>query len=191
MSDTYTTERGHVIRFRGIAALLDKLQTSHKMPDPPKYKIPTATGILEEYPLDEKSATTDEEKSALADYQFRLAQAQLEYYRANVRLNLMYGVEVAIPTDDTWVKRQEFFGITVPSDPLEREMHWRETELYGSPQDLHNILLGVSRASGTDEETLSQMAESFRRSLGQRNGREIERPSDTADAEGVVLQSEV
>lgn len=191
MSDTYTTERGHVIRFRGIAALLDKLQAAHKMPEPPTYEVSTATGIKESHPLDEKSANTPEEKEQLTQYQIKLAAAQLEYYRANVRLNLMYGVEVEMPQDDLWVKRQEFFGMKVPSEPLEREMYWRETELYGSAQDLHNILLGVSRASGTDEETLAAMAESFRRSLGQRNGNETKRPSDTANSESVVLHAEV
>jgi len=191
MSDQFTTERGVTITFKGIAAILDKLQQSNKFPDAPTYEVKTALGATESFALDESSADTPEKKAQLADYQKRLAEAQMIYYRRHTEACLMFGVAVDMPKDDAWVKRQEFAGITVPTEPLERELHWLNSELYGSPADLENIILGVMRASGTDEEVLSRMADSFQHKVGAYGRDAAGETTDTDDEQDVVLQSEI
>lgn len=191
METEYVTERYITIAFKGIAAILDKLQASNKFPDAPQYKVTTATGIDEWHDLDDKSATTDEEKAQLADYQKRLAEAQMKYYRRHTEACLMFGIAVDMPKDDAWVKRQEFAGITVPTDPLERELHWLNSELYGSPADLENIILGVMRASGTDEEVLSRMADNFQHKVGASGRDAVGETTDTDDEQDVVLQQSI
>lgn len=171
-NETYTTERGYTITFKGISGLLDKVRLAHKDPEQPMYEVKTAAGLVEYHPLDEKSAETPEEKARLAEYQIKVAETDFARYLAMCQCVLLHSVVVEMPQDDSWIKVQEAIKIKVPTDPIERRLHWLETELYGSQQDFENIFLGAMRASGTDEEILSQMADSFRHPLGKSEGSE-------------------
>ena len=197
MDNTYQTERGFTVTFNGIEALLDKLRASYPMPAKPRYSIKSnLTGATEWFDHDETTLDVPNDPiqsaanhKAMTEYLRQSIEAQNKYFAAITRTVLLYGVNVEMPKDESWVKRQELLGIAVPKDPLEREMHWRETELYGSPDDLENITIGVMRAGGTDEETLAAMADSFRHSLGQPKRDKVDGVANTQNGQGVVLQS--
>lgn len=180
MSDeiTVTTSRGIEVECLPIAAMLEEfeenIRASIDWPDVPTYTVHYAGGETIEKPHDatsiEDSQTTDEEKQAWADYLLnkQAADAQFAEKRANgyMRLLSVDGIKVLNEQDD-WQQRHEFYGMTVPDDPLERTVHYFRTEVIGSQDDIYLIMLGVYRASGYDEEVLSQVEASFRASLGQ------------------------
>lgn len=164
-SRTFTTSRGYTVRFRNIAYLLNKLPAPKI--DPPTYEVPTKTGVTEIHAHDETTLKTDEERAAWKEYLARHNAAWRKYDLDFTRLILMHGVIVDMPADDTWVKQQEFTGIAVPTDPLERRWHWLETELVGGGADVNAIIIGVLAESEVSEEVLASMADSFRYPLGQ------------------------
>lgn len=172
IENKYRTSRGVEVEFLSIAVLLDKFQSAHKPPPKPTYKLKNALGADEEHELDEKSLTekpdqfTPEQHAAWQAYLVENAKATDEYNRALTRLLLMRGIVVEIPKTDEWVKQQEWLGITVPADPMERRLHYIETEVMGSVADYERVTLGVMSASGVSENLLKQVEDSFRGRVG-------------------------
>lgn len=192
MSDdqnTFTTSRGKVVTFLPIATLLDKIRASHPMPKPPTYKVETKLGGVEIHEHNETTLETDEEKTAWANFQMQLAEAQAELNRALTRAILMRGLVFEYPSNYDWIKEQEFLGIKVPEDANERRLHYAETEVMGSVDDYEGVTLGVMGASGVSEDLLKQMDASFRRSLGRVERDAVEPVADSTGQ--VVPQSEV
>ena len=128
----------------------------------------TATGIVEKHPLDARSLAehpeqfTDEHRAAWAKYLTDSARAESEYNAGMMRLMLMRGVKVEYPSTDDWVKQQTYLGITVPTDPMERRMHYLETEVLGSQEDYIRVSLGVMAASEATPDLLKQIEDTFR-----------------------------
>lgn len=164
---SYTTSRGVVVHFNGIATLIDALQASlnSKKPQPPSYEVKTAVGVIEKHAHDETTLETDEEKKAWAEYQANLQAWNAESQTALMRIVLLRGITLELPTTDEWEKQQAFFGIDVPQDPMEKRLHYLQTEVLGSVNDYGALVAGTMRASGVPEDLLTQMESSFRRSV--------------------------
>lgn len=188
MSETVKTTRGVTVTCLPIQTLLDKLNGQFKLPEPPTYEVKTAMGAVERHAHDETTLDTDADRTAWAEYQKQTAAAQAAHNLALTRLVLLRGIAVDIPADDAWAKEQQWLGITVPVEPIERKLHYIETEVISGIADIEAIMVGVMRASGVPEDLLAQMEASFRRSLGKRNGDETGGPATPADGAGVVLQ---
>ena len=201
---TFTTSRGKPVTFLPIATLLDKIRASHPLPEPPTYEFETAGGAKEKRFHDETTLDTPAEKAAWAEYQTRLQAANEKLNRALTRAVLLRGVTFDAPADDpftqtlntldaipTWVAEQKLIDpdILVPIDPVERRLHYIETELLVSLDDYERVMLGTMEASGVPEELLQQMEASFRRSLGRRRGNATQESGTPEGA--VVAQSAV
>lgn len=192
---TFKTSRGVEIEFLPIPTLLEKLQAQHRMPEPPTYEVKAATGAVELYPHDE---TTLEEKDnpeataknlkAWADYQAQLKAATEAFNLALIRLVMLRGIRVEMPEPNGWVKEQEYIGITVPDDPLERKIHWLETEALANEADYMAVVSGVMEASGVPEEVVSQAEATFRGKVGS-NG--TERSEDSSNGHELGDKPEV
>jgi hypothetical protein len=173
-----TTSRGVEGECMPIAAMLEAMEenirASITWPDVPTYTVHYAGGETVQKPHDESSIadpkTTEEEKLAWADYLLdrQAADAEFEEKRGEgyMRLLAVDGFKVRDAGDD-WERRHRFYGMTVPDDPLERALHYFRTEVASTQDDVYLIMLGIYRASGYDEEVLSQMEATFRASLGQ------------------------
>lgn len=191
MSEGFTTSRGVTVKFVGIASLLDKLNGQFHLPDAPFYEITTATGAKEKHLHDDTTVQTDEERAALAAYKVEIARLNAEQQAKLTRLVLLRGITFDYPTDEMWVKEQAYLGIQVPDEPMDRRLHYIETEVIANAADVEAITLGVMEASGVPEEMVRQMAESFRHSLGESNGHEAGGPDPDGNGLGMVLQPEI
>jgi hypothetical protein len=191
MSQTVTTSRGVTVTCLPIQSLLDKLNAQYKPPEPPSYEVKTATGAVERHAHDATTLETDEDRAAWQAYLQARADAQTAQSLALTRLVLLRGISVDMPTDEQWVKEQEWLGLQVPDDPFERKLHYIETEVIAGVADIEAIMLGVMRESGVPEELLAQMDATFRHQVGQFNGHEAGGPATPADGPGVVLQPAV
>lgn len=170
--NTFTTSRGIVLEFLPIPALLEKLQAQHKLPEPPTYEVKTATGVIEHHTHDETTLETDADKAAWAEYQKNLQEATARLNLGLMRLVMLRGVKVEMPEGEAWIAEQQFIGLTVPDDPLERKMYWLETEALASANDYAQMLAGVMAASGLSEEVVAQAEATFRGALGQNSNSE-------------------
>lgn len=185
MGESFTTSRGVKVNFVGITTLLDKLNAQFHLPEPPYYEIKTATGAVEKHLHDETTVQTDEEKQALAGYQSECARLNAEQQARLTRLVLLRGITFEYPQSDDWIKEQTYLGIAVPDDPLERRLHYIETEVIAGVADVEAVMLGVLAASGVPEDLLKQVEATFRHSLGQSNGHETGGPAAGTDGQGL------
>jgi hypothetical protein len=173
MGKEYTTTRGVTVTFCGIAMLLDKLQAAYPPPDPPTYEVElpgtldpkTQKPRTEKHFHDATTLETEEDKQAWAEYELRRGAVVKRYSEALMRLVFLRGIRYPKPAED-WMLAQTACGIEVPEDPIERQLHYVETEVIGDAEDIGAIMSGVMEASGTPEEVLTGIRDSFRDSLG-------------------------
>jgi len=156
----YTTHKGVAIRLRLFSPVLrDKVRQSVEFPEPPVYEAKTAGGGIEKHPYTEDMIETDAEHEMWRQYQGRRLAADLQLYDRLGKLALIRGTEVSIP--DGWEQEQALFGIEIPPDPLERKLHWIETEAVESNDDLRDLILAVLQYQNTTEEERALAAASF------------------------------
>jgi len=75
------------------------------------------------------------------------------------------GFEV-LDGDDDWERRHEMYGMKVPDDDFEKTIHYFQTEVVGTQDDVYKIMIGIYRASGYDEEVMAQIEAGFRAEMG-------------------------
>lgn len=160
---SYTSSKGKTVRFSSMAFLIDRFNQAHAMPEPPEYEIVTMGGAVEKHPHDETTLKTDEDRQAWHTYQVALAMATEKYARDLMNLILLECVQVDIPQDAGWEKRQErLYGMAIPTDPDERKLHYLTTEVLCTEDDYKQVALCAMQASGADEERIAQARALFR-----------------------------
>jgi len=158
--DIYETRKGVAVRLRLFSPVLqDKVRQSVEFPEVPVYIAHTAGGGEEKHPYTADMIETDEEKAMWQEYQAKLMAANIELYNRLGRLALIRGTDPDIPTG--WEQEQKAFGITVPEDPIERKLHWLETEAVESNQDYSELILAVLAYQGIQQEDRAAAAASF------------------------------
>ena len=191
-SGTYTTSRGVKVTYNGIATLIDALQSSlnARKPIAPTYEVKSLAGNSEIHAHDETTLETEADRAAWLEYQTKLAAWSDESQRSLMRLILLRGISVELPSDSDWEKQQAFAGIVVPQDAMEKRMHYLQTEVLGSVADYQMMVVGVMRVSGVPEDLLSQVESSFRRSLGRDGNRETAGATGQVESIGAVRASQ-
>lgn len=115
----------------------------------------------EELPHDKDSLQTDEERAAWAKYQEILQQHQAHVSEKMLRFFLYYGVKADPDKDEGWQERQRFFGIEIPDDPIARKIHYIQSELIFSADDLQEITRRVMTLGGVRPEVVDAAAATF------------------------------
>lgn len=135
----------------------------------PTYFVKTVAGETQEFPHDEKTikdAPEDdvERWDAYHKTQAELARATNE--RAT-RFMLYRGVKVDQAEMERALQEQEFFGIAIPDSPVEKTLHYIQTELLKTPTDILAAIQGIMllSMSGVSEDTIRAVEESFRRAM--------------------------
>lgn len=157
---THTTRKGVAIRLRLFSPVLqDKIRQSVEFPEAPIYVAKTAGGGKEEHPYTADMIETADEKAMWSEYQGQLLAANLTLFERLGKLALIRGTEVDIP--DGWEKEQALFGIEVSADPIERKLHWIETEAVESNDDLSALILAILAYQNATSEERAAAAASF------------------------------
>jgi len=156
----YTTRKGVAIRLRLFSPVLrDKVRQSVEFPEVPIYVATTAGGGKEEHPYTADMVETDDERAMWQEHQGKLLAANLMLYERLGRLALIRGTEVDVP--EGWEKEQAIYGIEVPTDPVERKLHWIETEAVESNDDLSALILAILAYQTVTLEERAAAAASF------------------------------
>jgi hypothetical protein len=177
-----TTSRGVELECQPVGAMLDaagdNIRKQIDWPEVPTYESTFAGGDKETFDYTEETIqdAPDEDKQAWADYIAAQDKAEVEYNQrlmnALVRIVATDGVRVLnAPPEEEWVKRQEWQGLSVPDDPLERSLHYFLTVAIGDVEtDMMGIYKGIILASGRSEEEVEQIEEFFRSGVGEDTG---------------------
>lgn len=183
-----STSRGHRVECLPVATLIDEIQQAYqdKMPTSPIRIITDVAGSEMEVPYNDETIgdadVPEEVVLAYAEYKTESATLDAERNENVLRAVAVRGVNIlTMPDDDSWIELHEWLGMTVPESPHERLYHYFKTEIIGTEADGVAITAGIYRASGVDEEVISQMEASFRDSVG---------GSEGADADGNPAQAE-
>lgn len=161
--NTLTTSTGKTVTLKPILGLMESFVAAHPDPEPPVYEVKVElTGVTERHVLTAENATTDEEKSRLADYALRLRESNRKRGDDFLKMLILRGLCEFMPSSDDWEKEQALFGITVPVDPIAKRLHYARTEVFVTKQDYEDLTLRFSQVCGVDEELVAQARASFR-----------------------------
>ena len=189
--EVFVTSIGVVLPLRHISPLLvEKARASIPIPERPTYTAETVSGVIEVHPHDDTTLETDEDR---AEWQNYLMQRALVDRQINERVTMLLfrrGINfdaLKLPKDDKWIKEQEeVFGIEVPDDPIERKIHWVETEALATTDDIKLLIVKLMAMTGAPKEVVAAAERSFRRPV------EGDATGEPADQEGgVELQPEL
>lgn len=119
------------------------------------------TSAGEDLPHDVSSLETDEDRAAWEKYQNIVQKHQAHVSEKMLRFFLYYGVKVNPDDDQGWQERQQFFGIEIPDDPIARKIHYIQSELIFSADDLQQITRRVMTLGGVRPEVVDAAAATF------------------------------
>lgn len=184
----YRTSTGIGLTLTGVSPMLiAKLQTIGMEPEVPTRKMvldfDTPEGeepLTQEEPLTENDLQDNEERKRWAEYIQKKEALTVARNDAFIKAIFAKGVKVDLSRLDAWKEEMEYFGIPIPTHPLDLKVQYIQTEAMGSAQDMVEIITGVLGQSGVQEEDLKDVKAMFQNSI-RRNT-----PGETIDAEGQV-----
>jgi hypothetical protein len=184
-----TTSRGVTLECQavlmGLSNIEQRIKDSIDWPDAPTY-VAHFGGEGEEgddvemvYNVDSIQGAPDEDQQRWTDYLVKLGEAQAELEErlssARVKFFALEGVRIisGAPSVDEWAERQEFMtGVEVPENPLERQVQYFADVCIGNmAEDLINLYIGVSMASGADRDRLTALEDMFQSKLAEAQSR--------------------
>lgn len=171
----YTTKRGKTITVQAFPHLMPaKVQVAAEKKAAelypatmPTYDVELMGGGFQTFEHDDRSVETDQDRAALQAYKDAMQKRTAYINEKMMQFYLITGTDITLPEDRAWEKRQEFFGIEIPSDANEKMYHYITTELLMNASDLMALVDKIMQASGIDEDTLAAARETFRRIVGQ------------------------
>lgn len=184
-----TTTREHDVLCLPIATLIDEVRASYQarmdeLERPHRVMRDVAKSEIQVEYTDEsilKEDVPDEHREAYAAYKLAEAELASEMNESVFRAVAVRGIRVlTMPDEEEWTAEHEWLGIAVPGTPHERAFHFFKSEVIGGKKDGIDIIAGIYRASGIDEEVLSKLEETFRAEVGRAEGADA--GGDTEDA---------
>lgn len=141
--------------------------------EPPTYEVPILGGGVEVHEHDEQTVEGDNDtppdpEARAALFAYRENQRQIAQF-VNTRAAdfiLANAVDVTLPEDDKWIKRQKYFGIEVPEDDeMALLIHYIKTEIVRSVDDVRGITARAQELTGISPEQLEAARATFPGSL--------------------------
>lgn len=142
------------------AKLEEEYRSAGRRLDPPIYKVVTATGAEEEYPHDEKTLETEEDKAAWAEYKRTQEQFMAEFTERFVKLLLWQGVKIPEPPAG-WFETYEQLGIQFSENPLERKLEFLQYEYLRTAEDVARCIQQIMTLSAAGNPTAQRALEEF------------------------------
>lgn len=170
--EEYRASSGITIWLRPVSPMfLNKVVMTVEEPEPPTYQMESLPGLDPiTFTYDEK-AIQDEDVSALDKARWQKYLQDVEDVAEKRRTKGMEavfarGVKVDMPEDNGWVEEQEFYGVTVPTNPVDRRVHYIMTEVLMTQQEMVEVMAKITgKTAGVSEEAIEAVNKSFRGTL--------------------------
>lgn len=164
---TYTTAGGKVVNLTPVPPLQAQMVRGAAEKEAIKLygeaKKPTYTTPQDEtFEHDATSLETDEDKAAWLEYQRIQAAIDAHISEKMLRFFLYHGVDAKPLDGDQWESEQKYFGIEVPDDPIERKIHYIQSELIFAASDIQGITTKLLELAGVRPEVVEAAAATFR-----------------------------
>lgn len=179
---TFKLKRGQEIEIRFISVfkiveLSDVVRKEyykkHGEKSPPTYTVtcgggPVASTWEEIHEYDESSISQAGAEDLVAWQEYQEWKQGLERARweRSIALYLTRGVLAEPPTDNGWIEEQQEDGLTIPSDPRQRKVHWIKTELLTDNDELYALINAIQGQAAEVERAAQLAADMFRDSVG-------------------------
>lgn len=167
--EEFRTSSGKTVMLQSVSPLLiQKVNATIQDPKPPTYKMDTLLGE-EVFEYDEKSiqdeTATNEDRAAWKKYTDGLEEAERKRREKLIDILFTKGIVIEVP-DDGWEEEQRFLGAEVPENPIARRIHYIQTEVFTSAQDLTDAIAKLMQlTAGITEEDMVEIRQSFRGAL--------------------------
>lgn len=161
---------------KAVQAAEKRFRALGKPLSPPQYEVEMAGGAKKLFDHDEKSVQGDPVLEAeWAAYQ--AAKAELAEAQELARMQAMLSaIDVEVPDDDGWKRRQLRLGIEIPEDAAELWWHYLTTEVIVTYADMmqavQKITLLTNRGA-VKEEDLNAVFDSFQRDVQQNTAQKL------------------
>lgn len=160
---TFCSARGIQLVLRPVSQFkLDSLRASAEEIPVPTYLM-DVLGEKRPHPMDEEIARNQGRLDEWNEYLKAKGALEREKAKRITDLILYDGVDVDVPDmDSEWQKTSDRFGILVPTDPIERKLHYIKTEVLVGQEDIVNLVSQIFSVSQVDEEVIQKIQDSFR-----------------------------
>jgi len=186
--NVFVTKDGHRIPLRRVAPILiEKVRQGVVLPSPPTYEVEVVGGDKETHLHDATTLETDEDRAAWAAYEKAQSEANGQMMERILRLLFVRATGDVLPADNSWAVEQAYLGIDVPVEPLDRKVHFIQTELLTHAEDISDFMVAAMGLIGVGEEVIQAAEATFRPAL--RQGWEdagADSPEPAADREMVA-----
>lgn len=174
----YKTSRGVVLECQAISMELtnmeQRIRDSIDWPDPPTYLArfggPDSDEVGMAYDADSIVGAPPEDIEAWSAYLVDLDETERQFEArmnvARVRMFALEGTRIVsgAPDIEAWAAKQEYItGVPAPENPLDRQVWFFADACIGNQnEDIMGIYIGVSIASGADENRAAALERMFR-----------------------------
>jgi hypothetical protein len=160
---SFVNSMGITVHLQGIPPLIiPRISDSVTFPEKPTYQIETASGDFETHTHDKTTISTDEEKKAWAEYLEQNSEAEQTLASRILKAVLIEGVVVKDYSDfENWKVRQELMGLEVSDNKERMLLHYKETQLARTEEDIESVMNLVMELTGVDPKELDLAKSSF------------------------------
>ena len=181
---TIETSNGTVVRCLPIANSLQAIRNTVELPSPPTYQMTDVAGSVIDVEYDQAAIddenTPQEDKDAWKQYQKDLAEATRQRNDRIYALVIKKGIEVVKGTTiGQFCEELHEMGIDPPADKTKLRRLHADVEIFSCPQDFTQVMVGISMASGVNEEAIREAEERLFRPVGELDGQDT--GSDSGD----------
>jgi len=89
----------------------------------------------------------------------------------SMRIIATRGIRILdMPPEEEWIAEHKWLGYDIPDDARERLCHYFSKEIVGTQEDGFELMAGIARASGLDEEVLKRVEAGFQSEVGRPEG---------------------
>jgi hypothetical protein len=146
---------------------LPDIYNSVVFPTRPSYKVTTADGGEQEFPHDETTLTTDEDRAAWEEYKSGLEKAEAELTEKILNEILIEGIDMSSdhPDVERWRNKQILKGMEIPENEDAMLLLFKRSLVACSTEDINEITGIVMELTGVDKERLDAAKRSFQDSM--------------------------
>lgn len=165
--DFVITSRHKKIETVGVSTTtIQQLQSKGELPPPPYREMATALGVDQKEELTEENLLTDEDREKWKEYKEKRDIVLSQRANDFIRYIFFKGTVIDEEEIDLWVREQEVdWGVTVPSNRIDRKVAYIQDELIGGSEDAVNVISAVLAKTGAPQEAIEQMRGMFRSAL--------------------------
>lgn len=180
---------GTIVRCLPISATLAAIRNTVQLPSVPTYTMKDVAGSEIDVEYDQAAIddehTPQEDKEAWAEYQRELAKATAERNKRLYSRVCRKGIKkVKGISMGKFIEDLKEDGIEPPTDKKKLDRLYADLEIFASPDDFNQVLMGISLASGVDEEVISQAEDRLFRPVGKPDGEDATAdPGDSVEGQ--------